>query len=310
MQCYTLLMLTRYVQRHLTWIDLVSPTPAEVRSLMHEFDIDPLFANELLTLSDKPKVERRGDILYVILHFPLLRGIGKAPEEEIDFLIGKNFLITTRYAQSDPLHTFARAFEVNSVLGQGAHLTHGGHLFASMAHNLYKALISECDTIDRRLDDIEERIFKGDERSMVARLSQTGRVIHDFRQRLLPHEEMLHSLEPYAVRLFGQEYLYYVKSVEAEYKRVRTTLEHLREALVELRETNNSLLNTKQNEIMKTLTVISFIFFPVTFVTGLFGMNTMHNPIVGHPYDFWVILIGTVLIAMCCFVYFKRRGWL
>lgn len=303
-------MLTRYVQRHLTWIDLVSPSPAEVRTLMHEFDIDPIFANELLTLSDKPKVERRGDILYVILHFPLLRGLGKSPDEEIDFLIGKNFLITTRYAQSDPMHTFAKAFEVNSVLSQGSHISHGGHLFASMAHKLYKALLAECDIVDRHLSDIEERIFKGDERSMVARLSQTGRVIHDFRQRLLPHEEMLHSLEPHAVRMYGQDFLYYVRSIEGEYKRVYNTLEHLREALVELRETNNSLLNTKQNEIMKTLTVISFVFLPITFVVNVFGMNTDHNPIVGNQFDFWIILGITVGLALCCFAYFRHKGWL
>src|SRR6266403_5818474 len=147
-------MLTRYVQRHLTWIDLVSPTQGEVRSLMDEFDIDPAFANELLTSSYKPKVERRGELIYVILHFPLLRGMGKTPEEEIDFLIGKDFLITARYSQSDPLHLFAKAFEVNSVLGHNASAAHGGHLFAAMARNLYRALSSECDVLDRHLQDI------------------------------------------------------------------------------------------------------------------------------------------------------------
>src|SRR6185437_1261675 len=153
-------------------------------------------------------------------------------------------------------------------------MTHGGHLFAAMAHNLYHALENECDALIRKLADIEERIFGGDERRMVIEISQTGRVIHDFRQALLPHEEMLTSLEPAATRLFGPEFAFYVRSLEGEYRRVRDTTNHLREALVELRETNNSLLNTKQNEIMKTLTVMAFIFLPLSFFASLFQMNT------------------------------------
>ena len=303
-------MLTRYVQRHLTWVDLISPTPAEVRSLMDEFGIDPSFANELLTSSYKPKVERRGDLIYVILHFPLLRGMGKVPEEEIDFLIGKNFLITARYAQSDPLHSFAKAFEVNQVLGHNAAATHGGHLFAAMTRNLYRALGDECDALERRLGDIEEHIFNGDERSMVVRLSHTGRIIHDFRQRLLPHKEMLISLEPQATRMFGPEFLYYVRTIEGEYERVRTILENLREALIELRETNNSLLSTKQNEIMKTLTVIAFVTLPLELIAALFTMQTKYTPIIGMPGDFWIILALMALLAGSFFVYFKRKGWL
>jgi len=303
-------MVTRYVQRHLTWIDLVSPTPAEVRALTDEFDIDPSFANELLTSSYKPKVERRGELLYVILHFPLLRGLGKLPEEEIDFLIGKNFLITARYSATDPLHAFAKAFEVNAVLGHSAAQGHGGHIFVAMVRNLYQALLHECDSLERRLEDIEERIFNSDERSMVVRLSQTGRVIHDFRQRLLPHKEMLTSLEPQAVRMFGQEFLYYVRAVEGDYEHVRNRLENLREALIELRETNSALLTTKQNEIIKTFTVIAFLFLPLSFVASLFQMNTKYTPIVGTPGDFWIIL-GTMPLLACGFsVYFRHKKWI
>lgn len=277
---------------------------------MDEFGIDPSFANELLTSSYKPKVERRGEVIYVILHFPLLRGMGKVPEEEIDFLIGKDFLITARYAQSDPLHSFAKAFEVNQVLGHNAASTHGGHLFAAMARNLYHALADECDILERHLGDIEEHIFNSDERSMVFRLSQTGRIIHDFRQRLLPHKEMLTSLEPQVTRMFGPEFVYYVRTIEGDYSRVRTILENLREALIELRETNNSLLSTKQNETIKTFTVVAFFFLPLTFVASIFTMHTSDTPLINMPGGFWIVLGIMALLAGGFFVYFKRKGWL
>jgi magnesium transporter len=303
-------MLTRYAREKLVWIDCVSPTPAEVRALMHEFGLDPLIAEELLLPSYKPKVEKRGDAIYVILHFPMLRSGRQAPEQEIDFLVGKNFLITTRYENIDPLHSFAKAFEVAGVLGTDAVTMHGGHLFISMVRNLYQALENGCATLHRRLHDIEEHIFSGDERKMVAELSQVGRTIHDFKQSLAPHEEMLKSFEPVATRMFGTEFSYHIHNLEGAYERIERTLENLHDSLTELRETNNSLLSTKQNEIMKTFTVLAFFFLPLSFVASLFGMNTQHIPIIGYKYDFWVVFAGMVVIAIACFIYFRHKDWL
>lgn len=303
-------MLTRYGQKNAVWIDLVAPSSGEVRTLMHEFGIDPLIAEELLVPSFKPKVERRGEVIYVILHFPILRGFGQRSEQEIDFVFGKNFLITTRYGNVDPLHAFAQAFEVNTVLGRPISHLNGGHLFTSMARALYEALISECHTVTRRLQDIEDRIFSGDERQMVIELSQTSRVIHDFREALAPHREMLISLEPAASRMFGPEFAYYLRDLQGTQERVDRTIDDLYNSLVELRETNNSLLSTKQNEVMKTLTVLAFVFLPLQFIASLFGMNTLHNPIIGNSFDFFILLGSMALLATCFFAYFKHKGWL
>ncbi len=302
-------MLTRYGQRNLIWIDLISPTPAEVRLLMQEFDVDPTIAQELLVPSFRQKVERRGDIIYVTLHFSALRGIGRRPEQEIDFIIGKHFLITTHYETNDPLHAFAKAFEVDSVLDQNQTQIHGGHLFVEMVGNLYRALIEECELLERRLIDIEERIFDGSTPHMVAEISQTGRIIHDFHQSLLPHREMLTSLEPVANRMFGSEFLYHLRNLEGVYNRLEQTLKNLRESLMELRETNNSLLSTKQNEIMKTLTVLTFIFFPLVFVGSILDLYLQYA-VGGHAYIFWITIGAMALVALFCLVYFKRKGWL
>jgi magnesium transporter len=302
-------MLNRYGQKNAVWIDLAQPTPAEVRGLMREFDIDPLIAEELLVPSFKPKVERRGDLIYVILHFPILRGMGERQEQEIDFVIGKNFLITTRYANLDPLHAFAQAFEVSTVLGRPVTHLNGGHLFTSMARALYEALISECHTVNRRLQDIEDRVFSGDERRMVIELSQTGRIIHDFREALAPHREMLTSLEPVASRLFGPEFAYYLRDLQGTEERVEGTIDNLHASLIELRETNNSLLSTKQNEIMKTLTVMAFVFLPLTFIGQLFGMS-LPVPLSETSYGFWMVLGIMVVTGTSIFLYFKSKGWL
>ncbi len=309
-RCYTKeRMMTRYAQHDLTWVDLVSPSGAEVRAVMKEFNLDPLIAEELLAPSFKPKVERRGDAVYVILHFPALRTMSSRPEQEIDFIVGKHFLITTRYETIDPLHSFARSFEVQTVLGRGGS-SHGGHLFVALVRSLYQALGDECAEVRRALQTIEDQIFKGDERGMVVELSHVGRTIHDFRQALQPHQEMLGSLEPAAGRFFGVEFGYYVRELVGAYERVEATLSNLHDSLSELRATNDSLLNTKQNEIMKNFTVLTFVFLPLSFIAGLFGMNTVHNPIIGSGYDFWILCGIMLFVAVSCFVYFRHKGWL
>ncbi len=301
-------MLTRHVQHDLTWVDLVSPTPAEVREIMQEFAIDTKIAQELLAPSMKSKVERHGHMAYLVLHFPALRGSGRA-SQEMDFIIGTRFLVTARYGDIDRLHFFAKAFEVDSVLG-GTAMTNGGHIFAAMARNMYLALLNECDAVERRLLDIEEKVFSGNERKMVVEISLIGRILHDFRQALIPHREMLDSLEPVGERLLGVEFGYHLKSVISEYARVHRTLENLYTALLELRETNNSLLSTKQNDTMKTLTIMAFITFPLTLITGIFSMETTTKPIVGMQGDFWIILGIMAATMTIFFVVFKRKGWL
>ncbi len=302
-------MITRYAQRNLSWIDLVAPSAQEVRSLMTEFDLDPVIAQELTSPSAKSKVERRGHLLYLVLHFPALRAAHSRPEQEIDFVIGKDFLITTRYSNIDPLHSFAKAFEVNAVLGRG-NAEHGGHLFVGMVRDLYHSLILECDRMHEHLDNIEDKIFSNREREMVTQISMVGRMIHDFRRTLEPHKLMLESLEPHGERIFGQGFSYHVRTLIGEYERVRHTLEHLQEWLQELRETNNSLLNTKQNEIMKNLTIMAFMTFPLSLLVGILAIDTKHNPIVGIEYDFWIILGILGLAALLFFVFFKHKKWL
>ncbi len=120
---------------------------------------------------------------------------------------------------------------------------------------------------------------------------------------------MLTSLEAPIARMFGQEFSYYMRSVIAEYERVRHEADSLRESMVELRETNNSLLSSKQNEVMKNFSVLAFVFIPASLIMTLYQMNLPHTPFAGQI-DFWVVLGSIVFLSLCFFIYFHRKGWL
>jgi magnesium transporter len=304
-------MLTRYKHRDVLWVDLESPTQEEVRTLMAEFHLPPEVAEETLRPTLKPRVEfYPGHLIYLILHFPAFKHThGTAQNQEVDFIVGKNFLITTRYDTIDPLHKFSKVFEVNSILDKSDIGEHAGQLFYYMVRKLYRSLEHELEYIRDALRDIEQRIFEGKERAMVSELSRVSRDLINFKQALAAHREVLESFDVAARTFFGDEYLYELKTILGEYYRVEHNITLNLDTLAELRETNNSLLSTKQNEIMKLLTMMTFMTAPLSLIAALYSMNTKVLPIAGQEGDFWIILSLMALVVLCLSLFFIRKHW-
>ena len=303
-------MLTRYTHKNLTWIDLESPTQEEVRSIMTEFSINPLAAEELLAPTLKPKVDQYDTFIYLILHFPAFKhSHADSQNQEVDFIIGKNYLITTRYDTVDPIHKFSKVFEVNSILDRSDIGTHAGYLFFYMIKKLYKAISHELSAVEDLLENIEEQIFRNKEKEMVVEISRVSRQLLNFKQALVAHKDVLSSFEAAGKIFFGPAFAYHLRTIVGEYYKVENEIKFHTETAAELRETNNSLLSTKQNEVMKVLTVMAFVTFPLTLIASIFGMNTA-LPIVGDPHDFLKIIGIMVVTAILFFAFFKYKRWL
>jgi magnesium transporter len=301
-------MLTKYTHKNIVWIDLESPTKEEVYKVMNEYSIHPTIAEELLLPTMKPRVDLHDNFIYLILHFPAFRHTHHYQQnQEIDFIIGKNFIITTRYDTIDPLHKFSKIFETNSILDKSDIGTHAGFVFFFMIKKLYKSLEHELEYISDALEKIEEDIFKGREREMVISLSIVSRDLLNFKQAMHAHKEVLSSFEEAGVEFFGKDFTHHVKSIIGEYYKVNSMIEMHNDSLNELRQTNDSLLTTKQNEVMTTLTIMAFLTFPLSLIASIFGMNTKILPIVGNPNDFWIIIGIMLVLIFIMFIYFKIK---
>jgi magnesium transporter len=303
-------MKSRYEQHGLVWIDLESPTTDDVREIVAEFDIAPHIVEELLIPSGKPRAEMCDQYLYVILHFPALRHSHSMYEQEVDFVIGRDFIITAHTETIDPLHKFSKIFEVNSILERHEIGDHAGFLFFFILKKLYKAVEHELEYIRRSQREIEEHVFSGHEASMVAAISHSARDLLNLRQTIEPHYEVLHTLESEGTRLFGDDFLPYLRALSNEYYRVHTRILRESESLHELRESNNSLLTTKQNETMKRFTILAFFTFPLSLIAMILNMDSIHNPIHGQPYDFWIVIGILCMTAGSMWLYFKHKQWL
>ena len=303
-------MISRRSYGDLIWIDLESPTHKEVQGLVDEFGLAHLVAEELLLPSTKPRIEIYQEYIYVILHFPVLGRKHATLEQETDFVIGKNFIITTHYDTIDPLHKFAKVFEVDSLLDKSGIATHAGFLFFYMLKYLYREVEHDIDHARRDLYYIEEHIFSGHEVEMVKAISRSARDLLNLRQTIEPHREVLRTLESDAARFFGDQFAPYLRALASEYYRIHNHIMRNADSLHELRETNDSLLSAKENETMRVLTIMALLTFPLSLMVAILQIDTVHNPVRGLPYDFWIILGAVVIVGTTMILYFKRRGWL
>jgi len=303
-------VISRHTHSGLLWIDLESPNRDEVKSIAQEFGLDRFVAEELLIPSLRPRAEFHGTYCYVILHFPAMKHSRKSREQEVDFVIGKDFIITTHYETVDPLHKFSKVFDMNAVLPDRPLGENAGYIFFSMLKVLYKGIDHEVDMVRRDCTAIEEHIFAGEEINMVAAISRSARDLLNMRQIVEPHRDVLHALETDGPAFFGPDFAPYLRAMSNEYYRVHNHIMRQTESLHELRETNNSMLTTKQNETIKVLTIMAFVTFPLSLIVAIFSMDAKHTPIVGTEYDFWVILGIMGCAALIMLAYFKHKNWL
>lgn len=304
-------MIKKNTNKSITWVDVVNPTTEDMRSLMEEFNLVPSVARELQLPTYKQKISFFDDYLYMVMHFPAFRHSHKGGEDqEIDFIVGKKFIITTRYEHIDALEKFSKDFEVNNILDKGIMEDNAGYVLYYIIKELYKSMSDEIDSIKDSLKIIEDKIFKGEEKEMVTEISKTNHKLININRTILSHKEVLESLEKTGEKLFGSNFVENFSKILNEYYRIESNLKSDIELLSGIRGTNDSLLSSKQNGTMKILTIITFLALPFSIITGFFQMNTTSTPLVGANYDWQIVVVTEVTVVVLLFIFVKIKKWL
>jgi len=299
----------------MTWIDIVNPTKEDALAIMDEFHINPIVAEELLAPTMRARVDQYNTYLYLILHFPALhhtKGSHQMPakNQEVDFIIGKKFLITAHYTDIDTILNFSKTLEVYATLQKNLTGDHAGFLFCHLMKYLYGALQAELQFISDALAHVEDRMFDNIEQELVFELSVLSSSLVGCRSVTRPHHEVLASLADIGEHFFGKDFVHHLEALRGEQYRVESMIHGNFDTLSELRATNNALVSTKQHKTMQTLTLMAFITFPLSLVAALFSMNTGYTPIVGSPNGFWYIILLMISMTIGFFAWFKHKKWL
>jgi len=298
--------------KKVTWIDLKNPSKKDLDYLKKNFHFHPITLGELLSPTLRHKVEHYDHYLYMVIHFPIYKLQKRTNESmELDILITKDTLITVRYEDLPPLKEFWFKCQMDKSVQEYNFSKTSAFLLYSFLEYLYDFSLRQIDHLTKKINQIEEKMFKekGSE-EMVGRISLARRDILDFQKTINPQKGILDSLKTQGIELFGKEMEPYYINIFGSYLRVWNLLENHKETIQTLRETNNSLVSSRTNRIIRILTIFSVIVFPLTLLASLFGMNTNYLPFVGCEYDFWIVFGFMLIATISMLALFKQKKWL
>jgi len=294
------------------WINIINAGKSEIDYLRrnYNFNLVHLKAASSLVSFQRPMIFKGDGYLCLVLHFPTLKG-ENIVAGEIDFFIGHGYLITVHNNNLKALTDFF-------ALGKKSPDSLLSYSLESSAILLYEVLghlMDDCfkllDDNSLRINEIEELIFARQQKKAVQKIMTFRRNIINIRKIVQNHKNILQNLMDMESSLVEKTAIkkYYSGLVDNS-KRIWEMLDNQKEMIEVLNSTNESILNDRMTDIMKTLTIFSVIVYPLTLLAGIFGMNAKYMPFINHPLGFWMILGVMGLCSMGMVMFFKSKKWL
>lgn len=284
-------MIERIQIQSTAWIDAQSPSVDETAQLYRDFGLDSYVADELPASIERSKVRFFDTHTYVVLQFPSIEGVTRGGKKcELDFIIGKNFLISVHYEDMVSIKVVSR-----DALANPQEYSDPIALFFHIVFKQYRDIGKELEGIDLLIEEAEQEIFESQDASTVEKISHINHRILDFKRAMRFHADIWNQLTE------KNDSQFFVRA-EAEYHKLWNALEHYREITQSLQSTNDSLLSYKTNEVMKFLTVLNFIVLPVAIIPTALGLATNNQE--------RIYVIGFfALISLVIYAYFRRKSW-
>ncbi|WP_232544344.1 magnesium and cobalt transport protein CorA [Streptomyces buecherae] len=308
-------------QDGMAWIGLYRPSEEELVSLAAEFDLHKLAIEDALEAHQRPKLERYGETLFVVLRAARYLD---APEEvefgELHLFVGPDFVITVRHGAAPDLPAVrARMEAAPDLLALGPEAV----LYAIL-DAVVDGYAPVVEGVQIDLDEIETEVFRGDP-AVSRRIYELSREMVEFQRAASPLVGMLQALMAGFDKYRTDEELQrYLRDVADHVTHTTERVDGFRSALTDILAVNATLVTQQQNAEMRALAEAGFeqneeikkisswaaILFAPTLVGTIYGMNFDHMPelhwVGGYP--FAVVLMGVVCVSL--YFVFKRRDWL
>jgi magnesium transporter len=290
------------------WIGLHDPDDEVLKEVQQEFSLHDLAIEDAARAHQRPKVERYGDSLFVVMRTAHLdRPTGAIEFGETHLFVGANYVVSIRHGASLPY------VEVRTRCEASPDLLAKGPVFVLYA--LMDFIVDQyfplVDSFEDRLEELEDDIFQQTlTRETTERIYQLKRNLLEVKRAVAPLVDMCNRLVRTDSALIPEDARVYFRDIYDHTIRINEMIDTLRELLTTALEANLSLISVSQNEAMKRLAGWAAIIAVPTMIAGIYGMNFKFMPeldwVLGYP-----VAMGAMLAA-CGFLYyrFKRSGWL
>jgi magnesium transporter len=296
----------------LTWIHLDSPTLAEAQALAERFGWHPLDVEDVLSRRQRPKIDDYADegYLFTVLHFPAYdRTIQRLNAVELDVFVGPDYVVTLPGHELKPVSRLFSRCEEDEALRDQIFSKGSGRLLYEVLRDLFDYCFPILDKIGHKLDSLEDDVFEGKSEEVVRDLSNAKQEIISYRKIIKPERSTLRVLERHVERFFHEDLEEYFDDIVDAAERIWDLLDNYKEVIEALESTNESVINHRQNDILRILTVFSVVLLPLTLITGFFGMNVQF-PGFGTTWAFWTIFGVMFAAAVGMLGFFRYKRWL
>jgi magnesium transporter len=289
------------------WVDMASPTDAELGQLNDVFHFHPLSIEDARSRLQFPKVEQYPGYLYVILHgIDATSGRQGLHTRDVDFFVSHSVLVTVHDGTSVPIAELLNACSrYDRLMAEGP---------VALFHRIIDAMV---DNYRPAIDGLEARIDALEEEASAARDSMAKRVIrlrHELsaaRRVLMPQRDVIGRLARREFPAISDELSYRFRDVYDHVVRVTEETLLFQDRVTGILEVHLAAVSNRLNQVMKVLTVMSTIFLPLTVLTGMWGMNVPLPHFPGGPeVQFWWVAGLMALLSAAMLVVFKRNRWL
>lgn len=228
----------------------------------------------------------------------------------LDIFLGKHYLVTYQNI-SIPLVDKVRQYIERDArfLQRGA-----DHLFYKLADDLVGETLPVVDLMDDAIDTIEDRMFKGSNQQLLEQIFTLKRSLLHVRRILMPQRELFNKLARGDDHVIDDQERVFFRDIYDHMVRLYDISESLRDLISGVLETYLSVINNRMNDVMKTLTIITTLFMPISFLTGFFGMNFFAA---APPFSAWtsqsvliIVLCIFVLLPVGMYIWMRSRKWM
>ena len=290
----------------LLWVDIQDPEDREIELLLEVFGLHPLTVEDCIMPNLRPKLEEFDGYLFIVL-----QGLKRSEDKrlvptEVDFCLGRNFLITVR---SEPMRVMdeecIRVEKKSPIIKRGADF-----LFYSLADSIIDSYFPILDEVEAKVDELETRLLANSTQETVTELLGVYSELMAFRRTLAPHREVLSRLNRGDLPFITSANAIYFRDIYDHLLRMSDLVDACREVTTMALEAYATIVSNRLNEIMKTLTAIATLALPLLVITGIYGMNFGENPQLG-PRWIYHLISGTLLgLVPLMFLYFRKYRWL
>ncbi len=297
----------------LIWLDLNHDDPDTTRKIMEEcFHFHPLAIDDALVETHMPKIDDWGDYLYLALEGVQtgqpLDDLNKSLE--LDIFMGKAYLVTYHPEQINAVEVVWKNCQRDArLLQRGVN-----YLLYQIMDELANEYMLLIDKLDEKVEDIEDQVMEKASSDMLQEIFGIKRSLLNMRRIVSPQREVLNKLSRGDFEVVGQKERMYYRDVYDHMVRVQDITENLRDLVSGALDTYLSVVNNRLNDIMKTLTIITTLFMPLSFLTGFFGMN-FFEPLgnlrawTSSP-SFFVVMTIMIGLPIGMFLWMRKRDWM